>query len=103
MLFWNERTPLDETLHDTSALEGAPFRAEIHPEPDAQPILPFVGAPAPPSMSTAPAVVNIPRESAWRRAGREILSGVQTLVSAAVYATLIVTFGFQVARVDGLS
>jgi signal peptidase I len=28
---------------------------------------------------------------------------VQTLFSAAVYATLIVTFGFQVARVDGLS
>jgi signal peptidase I len=44
-----------------------------------------------------------PGESAWRKAGREILSGVQTLLSAAVYATLIVTFGFQVARVDGLS
>jgi len=43
------------------------------------------------------------RESAWQRAGREIVSGVQTLLSAAVYATLIVTFGFQVARVDGLS
>ena len=40
---------------------------------------------------------------AWRRMGREILAGLQTLVSAAVYATLIVTFGFQVARVDGLS
>jgi signal peptidase I len=39
----------------------------------------------------------------WRRMGREILAGVQTLVSAAVYATLIVTFGVQVARVDGLS
>jgi signal peptidase I len=44
-----------------------------------------------------------PIESAWTRMGREVLSGVQTLVSAAVYATLIVTFGFQVARVDGLS
>jgi len=40
---------------------------------------------------------------AWNRIWREILSGVQTLVSAAVYATLIVTFGVQVARVDGLS
>jgi len=39
----------------------------------------------------------------WARIGREIASGIQTLVSAAVYATLIVTFGFQVARVDGLS
>jgi signal peptidase I len=42
-------------------------------------------------------------ESSWLRLGREIVSGVQTLLSAAVYATLIVTFGFQVARVDGLS
>jgi len=40
---------------------------------------------------------------AWRRMGQEIVAGLQTLVSAAVYATLIVTFGFQVARVDGLS
>jgi len=39
----------------------------------------------------------------WKRMTMEIVSGVQTLVSAAVYATLIVTFGFQVARVDGLS
>jgi signal peptidase I len=44
-----------------------------------------------------------PRESAWKRVGREVVSGIQTLLSAAVYATLIVTFGFQVARVDGLS
>jgi signal peptidase I len=42
-------------------------------------------------------------ESAWIRVGREVMAGVKTLVSAAVYATLIVTFGFQVARVDGLS
>jgi len=41
--------------------------------------------------------------SGWIRLGREIVVGVQTLVSAAVYATLIVTFGVQVARVDGLS
>ena len=40
---------------------------------------------------------------AWRKMGHEIMTGLQTLVSAAVYATLIVTFGFQVARVDGLS
>jgi signal peptidase I len=38
-----------------------------------------------------------------RRVLREVLSGVQTLFSAAVYATLIVTFVAQVARVDGLS
>jgi signal peptidase I len=39
----------------------------------------------------------------WTRVRSEVVAGVQTLFSAAVYATLIVTFGFQVARVDGLS
>jgi signal peptidase I len=65
--------------------------------------------------SAAPAVVYTPIAAAdggtaaaepvgaWRRMGQEIVAGVQTLLSAAVYATLIVTFGFQVARVDGLS
>jgi signal peptidase I len=43
------------------------------------------------------------REGTWRHMGSEVVSGFQTLLSAAVYATLIVTFGFQVARVDGLS
>jgi len=33
----------------------------------------------------------------------EILSWFRTLMSAVIYATLIVTFGFQVARVDGMS
>ncbi len=42
-------------------------------------------------------------EGLWVRVGREAVAGIKTLVSAAVYATLIVTFGFQVARVDGLS
>src|SRR5262245_57129491 len=55
-----------------------------------------------PSVAPEPASAP-PRENAWVRMGREIVAGVQTLVSAAVYATLIVTFGFQVARVDGLS
>jgi signal peptidase I len=33
----------------------------------------------------------------------ELAAWIKTLVSAAVYAVLIVTFGFQVARVEGLS
>ena len=62
--------------------------------------------------SEAPSLNGESRESAepsdvkrepWVRLGHEIFSGFQTLLSAAVYATLIVTFGFQVARVDGLS
>jgi signal peptidase I len=43
------------------------------------------------------------RPRPWARIGHEIAATIQTLFSAAVYATLIVTFGFQVARVDGLS
>ena len=39
----------------------------------------------------------------WSRAGKEILGWVKTLGSAAIYATLIVTFGGQVARVEGRS
>jgi signal peptidase I len=35
--------------------------------------------------------------------GNEAFAWLKTLVSAAVYATLIVTFGFQVARVEGQS
>ena len=37
------------------------------------------------------------------RVGEELLAWMKTLTSAAVYATLIVTFGFQVARVEGQS
>jgi signal peptidase I len=61
-------------------------------------------APPAPAAVLAPAVAE-PADGVgpWTRMGHEIVSGVQTLVSAAVYATLIVTFGFQVARVDGLS
>jgi signal peptidase I len=40
---------------------------------------------------------------ALARAGEELLAWLKTLLSAAVYATLIVTFGFQVARVEGQS
>ena len=37
------------------------------------------------------------------RVGEELVAWLKTLTSAAVYATLIVTFGFQVARVEGQS
>jgi signal peptidase I len=43
------------------------------------------------------------RGATWRRVASELVAGARTLLSAAVYATIIVTFGFQVARVDGLS
>ena len=59
----------------------------------------------------APATAEAPaphvRESAWTvsvgRLWEELVAWFKTLVSAAVYATIIVTFGFQVARVEGQS
>ena len=46
---------------------------------------------------------NTPSRTPLARAGREVGQWLRTLASAAVYATLIVTFGFQVARVEGHS
>ena len=43
------------------------------------------------------------RAAFMARAGEEVLAWLKTFASAAVYATLIVTFGFQVARVEGKS
>ena len=43
------------------------------------------------------------RSAALARVGEEFVTWFKTLVSALVYATLIVTFGFQVARVEGQS
>jgi signal peptidase I len=54
-----------------------------------------------------PVIVAVPTTS--RAAERlalvrdELIAWFKTLASAAVYATLIVTFGFQVARVEGMS
>jgi signal peptidase I len=45
----------------------------------------------------------LPPPSALERLRDELFAWFKTLVSAAVYATIIVTFGFQVARVDGES
>ena len=44
-----------------------------------------------------------PQPSVASRVGEELFAWLKTLASAAVYATLIVTFGFQVARVEGQS
>ena len=55
-------------------------------------------------MPVAPRTVLEPiGPSAWERLGEEILTWFKTLASAAVYATLIVTFICQVARVEGHS
>jgi signal peptidase I len=73
-----------------------------------------VPAPLAVPMSDTLAIDAIPtaaaEEARMARAGarlqqvqEELVAWVKTLLSAAVYAILIVTFGFQVARVEGLS
>ncbi len=61
----------------------------------------------PTDLSKAPALAKRERTARWAaslsRVGEEFLAWLKTFVSAAVYATLIVTFGFQVARVEGKS
>ena len=51
----------------------------------------------------SPVAVDYPRPSAWDRFAEELITWFKTLASAAVYATLIVTFVCQVARVEGQS
>ena len=49
------------------------------------------------------ATAEVLKPSIWVRGAEELFTWFKTLASAAVYATLIVTFGFQVARVEGQS
>jgi signal peptidase I len=61
---------------------------------------------APGLVPAAPPAADVPPRTLKRRAAvvkDEVVAWFKTLASAAVYATLIVTFGFQVARVEGLS
>ena len=57
---------------------------------------------APESMSV-PAAAPLDGPTVAGRIAEEVVAWLKTLASAAVYATLIVTFGFQVARVEGQS
>jgi signal peptidase I len=60
-------------------------------------------ADVPPVANASPVIDWSLHGGTWRRVASELVAGARTLLSAAVYATIIVTFGFQVARVDGLS
>jgi signal peptidase I len=64
-----------------------------------------ITATAPFPAAPAPVIVKrrVPIRHTLARVGEELVAWFKTLVSAAVYATLIVTFGFQVARVEGHS
>jgi hypothetical protein len=103
--FPTDLTHVSDGLHD-----AGPGAFDEVPAPPVREDVQLVFAPAASDMAAvavavAPplAATHEPGTSAWARAGQEVVAGLKTLVSAAVYATLIVTFGFQVARVDGLS
>jgi signal peptidase I len=84
-------------------------QAPLEPAPAVEPIAPAaaVSAVDPLLPETGGLPVAEPRidgTSLWlNRLGEELVAWLKTLASAAVYATLIVTFGFQVARVEGMS
>jgi signal peptidase I len=63
----------------------------------------FAAPAAAPAAAATTATVPTPGVSTLARIGEELVAWMRTVVSAAVYATLIVTFGFQVARVEGQS
>jgi signal peptidase I len=67
---------------------------------------PAAPIPIPIPTPTPPPPAAVPRRSlavTLAQIRDEIVAWIKTLFSAAVYATLIVTFGFQVARVEGQS
>jgi signal peptidase I len=113
MVFWTSGSFMDDqsTLQPTPS-DLAPIDpiAETEPVSAAElPVETFQTSSVDPQFAAAiltappPPVAEAMGGTTWQRVGAEVLSGVQTLFSAAVYATLIVTFCFQVARVDGLS
>jgi signal peptidase I len=102
--------PEPESLESFRAMEpGAAADAFSAPEPlvSGEPVPAMAG-----SMSAAPSPPPLPEERRLQaepaaigvnRVVEEVVAWLKTLASAAVYATLIVTFGFQVARVEGQS
>lgn len=106
----NPDIPRQASATDDLAGPGAPaIAAGVPPTPgvDLASVAQDGSSPAPAPQPTAappaPPRAAAARPTAWQRLGTEVVAGVQTLFSAAVYATLIVTFVCQVARVDGLS
>jgi signal peptidase I len=88
---------------DDVSLDAAPPVELAAPDQQQQEAALVIAEPAPGETAPSAAEPIEPQASTWKRVGQEMVAGVQTLLSAAVYATLIVTFCVQVARVDGLS
>ena len=92
-----------EAVADRSVEDRSAEAVALHPDAEAvAPPPPLVegdaAAPAPPAdlRLTSPGI-------RLAQVQEELWAWVKTLISAAIYAVLIVTFGFQVARVEGQS
>ena len=80
---------------------GVPETVDNRVELDRQQPLPL---PLPPPPFAAPGAPRITSPGIrLQQVKEELIAWVKTLFSAAVYAVLIVTFGFQIARVEGMS
>jgi signal peptidase I len=91
--------PAEDTTIGTLGDEpmGGVPREEPALPPGVGPVVPGdINQQTPPRHPPAPTIT-------LARVGEELFAWLKTLASAAVYATLIVTFGFQVARVEGQS
>jgi len=110
------QAPSDHTYHAPGAFDTAQAGAFAEPFPGVPPTADSLNGPEPlvatePATPPAMAAAALPDarlaiETGGLRLDRvveEVVAWLKTLASAAVYATLIVTFGFQVARVEGQS
>jgi signal peptidase I len=84
-----------------------PWAASLDVPPPAPASATEVPVPLPPVHVAMPgerrASQKAARAAMLQNVGNELVAWLKTVASAAVYATLIVTFGFQVARVEGMS
>ena len=104
-------SPPDPQRFEPEPLRPEPLQSHGHEPQASLPPTPLPEVPDPLLPSDPAAAVAAPNErlaldgtSLWlNRLGEELVAWLKTLASAAVYATLIVTFGFQVARVEGMS
>jgi signal peptidase I len=79
---------------------GAPVTSEPLLAGDPMTTMPSLAAPI---MVAPEGASPLDGQTVAGRIAEEVVAWLKTLASAAVYATLIVTFGFQVARVEGQS
>ena len=102
----DELTPQEpDHIQDHEGFRPAEFRPAVfiaaHPPGHAEAV--FAAPATSAAAASAPAATTPGVSSTFARVGEELVAWMRTVVSAAVYATLIVTFGFQVARVEGQS